>query len=140
MTTPVTPARDGAATSITIPSTPAYTLSPNSRAHWRVKHRESQEVKQITALSCRDAEPVHGRVSLIWTIFLPKRGKVRDLDNLVPCMKPAMDALVQAGIIDGDGPDVVERIYADQIPWAKHHIDDGRMAVGILPAGEEPTR
>jgi hypothetical protein len=109
------------AVTVHIPSAPAYALSPNSRVHWRVKHRQSVAVKEATQMACIGVPALHGPVVLTWTIFLGKSGRRCDIDNLIPCLKPCQDMLALCGVIDGDTPDVVRQIViADQVLWATH--------------------
>ena len=125
---------------ITIPAGPAYSISPNSRKHWRVKHRESQELKRIaifSSLAERDytTKPflsVLGPVNLYWTIYLGKRRYMMDRDNAMATMKPAMDGLVEAGVIEGDTQDIVRAITVDQVRWSDHK-GDARIVVRIEP-------
>src|SRR5690349_8566357 len=65
----------GRVVSLTIPGTPAYSLSPNSRSHWRVKHRETEAAKwdvkmAIADTFCGFAPKLRGPVCLHWTVFL----------------------------------------------------------------------
>lgn len=125
--------------SLTIPGTPAYALSPNSRAHWRVKHRESQAAKwAVKAAVWHDGElhavPIHGPVRLIWGINLAKRRKFMDRDNATATLKPFMDSLVDLGIIDGDTPDIVTDIKIHQFLYAEHGIAEGEIELTIQEA------
>jgi hypothetical protein len=70
---------------ITIPGRPAYALSPNSRCHWRVKQKATQEAHWAVMAAIRDEEAVGGRigpfegpVSLHWTVYLDKGGRLRE--------------------------------------------------------------
>lgn len=124
-------------TSVFIPGIPAYLLSPNSRSHWRRKHAESQELKQRTMTACRLAHHVSGPVVIAWTIYLAKHGKKRDIDNLLPCLKPAQDAFVDRGYIDGDGPKVVVSVSVQQIVWSDYvfgHVWEPGMQAVITSA------
>lgn len=107
-------------TTVTIPGTPAYSFSPNSRSHWRTRHRESQELKQRTMSACVHNLHVSAPVVISWTVYLAKHGKPRDRDNLLPCLKPAQDAFVTLGYIDGDGPKVVVDTPLEQVIWSVH--------------------
>ena len=125
---------------ITIPGLPAYSISPNSRSHWRVKHRESQELKQIAHLVGRSRldpwteDGVLGSVNLHWTIYLGKRRKMMDRDNATATLKPAMDGLVSSGMIQNDTQDIVRAITVDQVKWAEHQ-GEPKIVVRIEPAG-----
>ena len=121
-------------TVISIPATPAYSLSPNSRKHWHVKARESVAAKTATYFASIGAEPVSGPVVLTWTVYKAKGRKTMDRDNLIPCLKPFMDSLVMVGIIDGDTPDVVKAIHVEQVSYQDHGGPLGEIEVRITPA------
>jgi hypothetical protein len=122
---------------LVIPGTPAYALSPNSRSHWRAKHRESIEARLATFAALQDATPdpatlcVHGPVRLIWGIHLAKRRKFMDRTNATATLKPFEDALVELGLIDGDTPDIVTDIKIHQFLYAEHGIAEGEIEVTI---------
>ena len=117
---------------IEIPSGPAYSISPNSRKHWRVKHRESQELKQIAFYSSMNGELVYGPVNLYWTIYLGKGRREMDRDNATATLKPAMDGLVQSGAIEGDTSKIVRAITVDQVKWMVHK-GPPKIVVTITP-------
>ncbi len=117
---------------ITIPAGPAYSISPNSRSHWRVKHREAQELKQVTRYACPD-EVVVGPVNLHWTVYLGKGRRLCDRDNITATLKPAMDGLVAERVIFDDNQDVVRAITVDQVKWSDHK-GDARIVVRIEAA------
>lgn len=129
------------ALTLTIPGTPAYAWSPNSRAHWRVKHQESEAVKWAVRLAWREAmqrdpdlRPMHGPVRLIWGINLAKRRKFMDRTNATATLKIHEDALVELGIIDGDTPDIVTDIKIHQFLYTEHRIAEGEIEVTIMEA------
>jgi len=105
---------------ITIPAGPAYSISPNSRKHWRTKAAETKHLKQVTMLACLGADPIPGPVDLHWTIYLGKLRRPMDRDNATSTMKPAMDGLVKAGVIEDDTSEIVRAITVDQVKWATH--------------------
>lgn len=125
---------------IEIPAGPAYSISPNSRKHWRVKHRESQEAKWLAANVASnalrddnaDAGP-RGPVNLHWTIYLGKGRKVMDRDNATATLKPYLDGLVTVDMIEDDTQDIVRAITVDQVRWA-YHKGDAKIVVEISPS------
>lgn len=48
-------------------------------------------------------------------------------------LKPAMDGLVAAGVIEDDNTNIVTRIGLTQIGWREHKIDQGELEVTITP-------
>ena len=126
--------------SLTISGTPAYALSPNSRSHWRVKHRESREAKALVRICWSNmthgngfthAHPIPGPVRLIWGINLAKRRKFMDRTNATATLKPFEDALVELGIIEGDTPDIVTDIQIHQFLYKEHGVAEGEIEVTI---------
>ena len=111
---------------IEIPAGPAYAISPNSRKHWRTKAKETKQLKETTILACLQLhEPYRfmlnsGPVDLHWTIYLGKLRRPMDRDNATSTMKPAMDGLVKAGVIEDDTSEIVRAITVDQVKWATH--------------------
>lgn len=125
---------------LTIPGTPAYSLSPNSRSHWRVKHRETNDLALATKAAIGYIyRHFPGPVRLRWTIYLAKRGKPRDLDNLLPCLKPAQDQIVRADIIPDDSPTYIPHTPTiEQVRWSDHKSEP-RIVVTITEIGQEAT-
>lgn len=88
-----------------LPTTP---LSPNSRAHWRTKHKASKRLKDITAFSTATAivreqlvgTPFH-EVTLLATYYHNCRRR-RDPDNHIAMLKYAIDGLVLGGLLIDD--------------------------------------
>jgi hypothetical protein len=132
MTTPTTEA-----TVISIPAQPAYSLSPNSRKNWRVQRQEARDAKWRVKVAWVNMGPtfVHGPVELTWTVYKAKGRRTMDRDNLIPCLKPFMDGLVECGIIDGDTPDIVTAIHVEQVSYQDHGGPLGEIECRIEPAG-----
>ena len=123
-------------TTITIPAAPAYALSPNARTHHMVKARGTRDLFTVTYLTIGQEYPltmIPGPVTLDWIIRLPKRRKHMDWDNAIATLKPAMDGLVAAGVIEDDNTNIVTRIGLTQIGWREHRIDQGELEVTITP-------
>lgn len=118
---------------ITIPASPAYALSPNARTHHMAKYHASEQLKVDTYWVAQEADTLTGPVTLDWIIRLPKRRYAMDWDNAIATLKPAMDGLVMAGVIEDDNTTIVTRIGLTQIGWAKHKIDGGELVVTITP-------
>ena len=111
---------------LTIPGTPAYSLSPNSRQHWAVKQRETTTAHwQVRGAMHDYAGPFFAvPVRIAWTIYLDYGGKRRDMDNALASLKAHQDALVSEGVLPGDSPRwIPETPKVDQIVWSKHRSD-----------------
>lgn len=98
-----------AALTLAFPWPPAA-LSPNSRGRW-------DRIKAVTAYrhECKvlalDVRNLHRREGSVVTLVPPVRAVVtfivpdrrkRDADNLIARFKPGFDALVDAGLLEGD--------------------------------------
>lgn len=77
-------------------------LNLNDREHWRVKAQRVAEVREAVAYLAR-AEGIpqldHPRVTLHYS---PRDNRRRDVENLVPTSKAAVDGLVHAGVLCDD--------------------------------------
>ena len=120
---------------LTIAGCPAYSLSPNSRTHWAVKQRETEDahwaVKQ--AIGDNPINPITTPYRLHWTVYLEKGERRRDQDNALACMKAHTDALVREGILPGDSPRwLIDTPTIEQITWGTHR-GGARIVVRIEP-------
>ena len=116
---------------VTISAAPVYELSLNARKHWRTKHRATQTAKDTASLALIGSERIAGPVELDWEIDLPRNRKRMDWDNAIATLKPYMDSLVIAGIIEDDKPDVVVRIGLKQTNYTKHRNRGGEIRCTI---------
>ena len=94
-------------------------LNLNSRQHWSVKARDTDAVRSVTALLCRDfAKADKVRVLLSYT---PRDKRRRDADNLVGMLKPICDGIVDAGVVPDDTPEfMVKEMPVINAPEGKH--------------------
>lgn len=88
---------------------PSAALSPNSRSHWRVKHRASKSVKKATAAGVQIALLIDGKPEGIpWhkvelqATYYHKCKRRRDPDNLIALLKYPIDGLVMGGLLVDD--------------------------------------
>lgn len=83
-------------------------LSGNSRAHWAVRNRSTQQVRDIVcAWGEREIEPMaRMQVELVWVV---KDARTRDSDNLWPLLKAVCDGL-------GSNKGTSARLVADDSP------------------------
>lgn len=87
---------------------PSAALSPNSRSHWRVKHKASQSIKKSTAASVRIAISMDQVEGLPWhevtlqATYYHSCKRRRDPDNLVALLKYPIDGLVLGGLLIDD--------------------------------------
>lgn len=77
-------------------------LSLNDREHWAPQAQKKKEVRQTTALLARQAgipKFETARVRLLWLVSDRRR---RDRENITSTLKPAIDGLVDAGVVKDD--------------------------------------
>ena len=77
-------------------------LSLNDREHWAPRAKKVKEVRATTALLARQAGIPRletARVRLVWLVSDRRR---RDRENIVATLKPAVDGLVDAGVVEDD--------------------------------------
>ena len=91
------------AVTITLPEPPKE-LNPNGRHHWRAKLRPKQQYRE-TAKWCGmemvgDREPVEA--AEVWITYYHRTANHRDRDNILASLKPAIDGLVDAGLLADD--------------------------------------
>lgn len=94
-------------------------LNLNSRQHWSARARDTEAVRSVTAMLCRDVEPaLKVRVVLSYT---PRDRRRRDADNLVGMLKPICDGIVDAGVVPDDTPEfMVKEMPVINPPAGKH--------------------
>lgn len=119
-------------------------LSANQRLHWGTCARLARDIRTTTAWLARAAQipaAAHLGVTLVWA---PGDRRRRDVDNLVPTLKPCCDGLVDAGVVADDTP----RWMTKHMPlildgpgrglWLDVEITDLRGAAGNAKR-EEPA-
>lgn len=75
------------------------------RSHWSKKGKITGKYKYLFRSQTNYQHP--GRVRM--TVTRMSLNPTMDFDNLVGCYKPYIDALVKAGIIQDDGPKIIEQ-------------------------------
>lgn len=92
---------------------PTTALSPNgAHGHWSATAKARRTLKAAIVTRVRQLRIPPGRTHLLVELhYVPKDNRTRDADNLVPVLKPCIDALTTrsrgAGIIADDTPDMV---------------------------------
>jgi len=116
---------------------PPRQLSPNSRNHWRVKHRHSKAYRG----KCRDAvlslmaegsvcmESDWSESKLVPTYF-HKDKRRRDRDNLSAMLKAAYDGIAEALGVDDYG-------FRPTMPEVDVDKDDPRVEI-VVTVGDPP--
>lgn len=94
-------------------------INSNVRAHWAVRARETREWRETVGWLARAERAGDlGRIDVVLYATPPDRRR-RDRHNLTPCLKAALDGLVDAGVVADDTPEFVR---ADRVEL---HEPDG---------------
>jgi crossover junction endodeoxyribonuclease RusA len=94
-------------------------LSLNQRLHWAVKAKLVKEVRTATAQLAKQAQIPPLEAVEITLIYTPKTARKRDTDNLFATLKPAVDGLVDAGVIADDNTEIVTKLSVLIAPVSK---------------------
>ena len=85
-------------------------LSLNQRLHWAVKAKLVKDVRATTARLAEQLQIPPLQAVEITLIYTPKTARKRDTDNLFATLKPAVDGLVDAGVLADDNTEIVKRL------------------------------
>ena len=90
----------------------AWLLTSNQRLHWREEARRKASLRDLAAVRCNNGREKFGqKVRCTVTVSWPD-GRRRDVHNLMPTIKPCIDGMVDAGLLEDDndkhliGPDL----------------------------------
>ena len=85
-------------------------LSLNARHHWSVAAKQRRAIRDEVRWRVRQARIPHCAHVRFTLHFRPSVNRRRDTDSLVGTSKPALDGLVNAGVIDDDTPEYVDHV------------------------------
>jgi len=115
---------------VEIPFLPPAELDPNWRGHWSKRARAARQYRRDAMLCALDAGNISAtafqRAELDVTIIVADLRHIRDTDNLMASLKPAIDGCIDAGIIQDDNPDCL--IYHTPA----YEVDKERSPLTIL--------
>jgi len=102
-------------------------LTFNQRTHHMVQYRLKQQVKQAVVLLARSQQIPHLSAITAELVWLKGDNRRADADNIAPTLKPALDGLVAAGVLDDDDSDHVLRtstrvVLAREAPMPGAHL------------------
>ena len=116
---------------IEVPVLPPRELNPNFRGHWAEVHRATAEFKRATSLSIphqvKGAPPLLTKAQLSITFVIRNLRYCKDPDNAIASLKPAIDACVDAGILEDDSSTYLS--IKELIVW---QVDKQRAPATIL--------
>jgi Holliday junction resolvase RusA-like endonuclease len=122
---------------VTLPVVPVppSSLSPNSRRrlHWSAVARDTKQYRQDVGWSLKSQADMYRealeRMSMPYVltvdVFWPLKRKLPDNDALASMVKPAVDALVDIGILDDDSPDEIGAVMYRQ----RHVVPGGEVGL-----------
>ena len=103
-----------------LPVLPAMNTAA-TRAHRMVQYREAKALQQVVGhvAKLRPHRPLaRARVTAVRC-----SARQPDFENMVYSFKPIFDALVNIGVLAGDGPAVCDRVYRwEPAPARKGHV------------------
>lgn len=94
-------------TQVTKPPSPREPLNANFKLHWREKGRRTRTVREVVATRAKVAKIPPLEHITVTLHYQPGNAQRRDPGNLMPTSKPAVDALVDAGIVPDDTTEFV---------------------------------
>lgn len=102
---------------------PPKELSPNTKSHWAKKARAVKAYKTSCLWECKLAKlkKMNAKGAYILIKFYPPDNRVRDTDNMIAAIKPAIDAISDSIGID-DSKFVYEFLKADKTMNGAVHI------------------
>ena len=107
---------------------PSRALSPNARTHWGTLARAKKAARREGYIAARSAGAPFLMLSIsIQVTFIPPGSGRRDLDNLIASIKPHLDGISDAIVIDDS-----RWIWA--APVIAKPEKPGRVVVTITPA------
>ena len=110
-----------------------WTLNEEIRQHWSWRHRVRREVR-VAAAACARGVTSPAPSCPVVVVFTPQALKLnQDAGGCVTVAKPALDGLVDAGVLPGDGPTVVVAVTFMAAQRALSPRDEG-LLITLLPA------
>jgi crossover junction endodeoxyribonuclease RusA len=91
-------------------------LSLNDRLGWHQKARQTRAIRSQTAWNARALRIPRQEFVTVRLEYVPRDKRRRDTDNLWATAKPAIDGLVDAGVIPDDTSEYVTRLEPAILP------------------------
>jgi len=82
-------------------------LSLNDRTHYMVKAKQVSSLRRAVHVLARAQNIPHLEKAHVTLHYQPRDKRRRDSDSLVATLKPAIDGIVDAGVIPDDTPEYV---------------------------------
>jgi crossover junction endodeoxyribonuclease RusA len=104
-------------------------LTLNSRQHWAAKARDVKALRDATCLLARQARIPRCDHIAVGLVYYPPNLRRRDPHNITLTLKPAVDGLVDAGVVEDDDAAYVT-VYT---PVIAEPDPDPRLILTIYP-------
>lgn len=106
-------------------------MNANDREHWRTRAKVSSLIRTIARGQCKDV-PHLGKVKIRAVYYAPDNRR-RDVSNLFPSVKAAVDGIVDAGVIKDDNDKFV---VALEMVRGDHNVPRGQLVIEIVPVDD----
>lgn len=111
-------------------------LSHNQRLHWREKAQRTRNIRDHVSWRVKAAKLPQQRRITVQLHYAPQDNRRRDAPNLTATSKPAIDGLVDAGLVPDDNDAYVTELMPVIHPadgcarrlWLAIHIDTPEVA------------
>lgn len=110
-------------------------LTMNQRLHWRQRAERTKRIRYSVAFKAKAMLLGHHEHVSVQLHYATGDHRRRDQDNLVASMKPAVDGLVDAGLIADDDPTHVTTI----MPTIHNGPGTRRLWITIHITGQDPA-
>ncbi len=125
---------------VTVPMVPDSCLLPNQRikTHYLKQHKHMSELRTAAKYAASESQhKVYAPVEISYSVWWPKGRRRPDVDAIPVACKPALDGIVDAGVITDDGPDTIVRVMASQV---KDKHQGGFIEILISGLATDQTR
>jgi len=118
-----------------LPFTAGLLLNANQRLHWAERNKRTQHWRELAAWQAKAAKVPHWQRAHILAEFSFGNNIRRDVGNLNPTIKAAVDGLVDAGLLPDDddkhleGPDL-RRVERSGLALVRLVVTDLGAALG----------
>jgi crossover junction endodeoxyribonuclease RusA len=103
-------------------------MNSNDREHWSKRAKVSALIRTAARAQCKDI-PRLGKVKIRAVYYAPDNRR-RDVSNLFPSVKAAVDGIVDAGVLKDDND---KYVVALEMVRGEYNIPKGQLMIEILP-------
>jgi crossover junction endodeoxyribonuclease RusA len=107
-------------------------INANDRDHWRKSAGKTATIRSVARGQARGI-PRLGKVKIKVVYYAPDNRR-RDVSNLFPSCKAAIDGIVDAGVLKDDNDKFV---VALEIVRGEYNIPKGQLVIEIIEVGED---